>query len=47
MKTEVKLCCMQQTYEAPSAEIIDVFVEKGFADSEDNEEVGKDDVIDF
>ena len=47
MKSEVKLCDLQHTYAAPSMEIINVFVEKGFADSEDNEEVGKDGSVEF
>jgi hypothetical protein len=41
MKTEIKIFGMQQTYEAPSAEIVIVAIEKGFADSEDNEVVFK------
>ena len=47
MKTEVKLRYKQQAYEAPSAEIVIVAIEKGFADSEDNEEVGKDESVEF
>ena len=47
MKTGVKLCCKQQTYETPSAEIIWVAIEKGFARSGHLEDVGKDDEIEF
>ena len=47
MKTEIKIFGMQQTYEAPSAEIVIVAIEKGFVDSEDNEEVGKDESVEF
>lgn len=38
---------MQQIYEAPNAEIIEVAIEKGFADSDENEEVGKDGEVEF
>ena len=49
MKTEVKLSFLQHPYyAAPSMEIINVFVEKGFADSDDeNEDVGKDGEVNF
>ena len=47
MKTEVKQCCMQQTYAAPSAEIIRVATEKGFLLSGNIEDVGKDEEVEF
>lgn len=47
MKTEVKLCCKQQTYEAPSTEIIRVASEKGFLLSGNIEDVGKDESVEF
>lgn len=47
MKTEVKLRCKQQTYEAPSAEIIKVATEIGFSLSGNLEDVGKDEGVEF
>ena len=47
MKTEVKLCCRQQAYEAPSAEIIRVATEVGFSLSGNLEDVGKDEGVEF
>ena len=47
MRTEVKLCCVQHAYEAPSMEIIGVATEAGFALSTTLEDVGKDEGIEF
>lgn len=47
MKTEFKLHYKQHAYEAPSAEIISVATEKGFALSGSLEDVGKDEGIEF
>ena len=47
MKTEFKLRCKQQTYEAPSAEIIKVATEIGFSLSGNLEDVGKDEGVEF
>ena len=47
MKTEFKLRCKQQAYEAPSAEIIKVATEIGFSLSGNLEDVGKDEGVEF
>ena len=47
MKTNIKSCCKLHAYEAPSAETILVDTERGFAQSNKLEDVGKDDEIEF
>lgn len=47
MKTKVRLCYKQQTYEIPKVEIVRVVTEMGFAHSGNLEYVGKDEEIEF
>ena len=42
-----KILTQRVPYAVPVVDIIEVKTERGFADSEDNEDVGKDGVIDF